>query len=125
LSLGFTLFILFNVVRTLWMTGKLFFQAVPDKTLHNEIRHTLLEIHGIHDIHHQHLWSLDGEHHVLSAHIVVDEAFHLEEYLMVKDAISEALKPFQLAHTTIEIELNHENCRDFPGNHEKSLTHHT
>jgi cobalt-zinc-cadmium efflux system protein len=112
LSVGFTLFILFNVIRNLWETGKIFLQAVPDKTLHNEIRHKLLNIDGISDIHHQHLWSLDGEQHVLTAHLVIEGGLENGRYNSIKDSVAETLKPFSLAHTTIEIELKQEYCRD-------------
>lgn len=112
LSVGFTLFILVNVIRNLWATGKIFLQAVPDKTLHDEIRHKLLNIDGISDIHHQHLWSLDGEQHVLTAHLVIEGSLENGRYNSIKDSVAETLKPFSLAHTTIEIELKQEYCRD-------------
>lgn len=114
LSVGFTLFILFNVIRNLWVTGKLFFQAVPDKALHEDIRRTLLGIDGVGEIHHQHLWSLDGEHHVLTAHIVVDhdDGFDSDKYCTIKQSIAWAIEQYPLAHTTIEIELKQEFCRD-------------
>lgn len=112
LSIGFTLFILVNVIRNLWATGKLFHQAVPDRELHDRIRRSLLETDGVSEVHHQHLWSLDGEHHVLTAHIVVDINLDAEQYGTVKDAIGEALRPFELTHTTIEIEMSQEFCRD-------------
>lgn len=118
LAIGFTLFILFNVIRNLWLTGKLFFQAVPDKKLHDEIRGVLLDIDGISDIHHQHLWSLDGENHVLTAHVIVnqDEGFNSDKYIATKQSIAEVLEQYSLAHTTIEIELQQEFCRDEFGN---------
>ncbi|QKK03593.1 MAG: cation transporter [Pseudomonadota bacterium] len=112
LSIGFTLFILVNVIRNLWATGKLFLQAAPDRALHERIRQTLLETDGVCGVHHQHLWSLDGEHHVLTAHIVVDIDFNAEQYGTVKESIGEALLPFELTHTTIEIEMSQEPCRD-------------
>lgn len=112
LSIGFTLFILVNVIRNLWSTGKLFVQAVPDPVLHDDIRRTLLGIEHINEVHHQHLWSLDGEHHVLTAHLVVGDTFPLENYSATKAAVAHSLEPYQLAHTTIEIELPNESCRD-------------
>jgi cobalt-zinc-cadmium efflux system protein len=112
LSIGFTLFILVNVIRNLWTTGKLFFQAVPNLKLHNEIRETLLGVEYIHDIHHQHLWSLDGEHHVLTLHLVVQNSFPMHKYSTTKAAVANALEPYELSHTTIEIELKEEPCRD-------------
>ncbi|THK42203.1 cation transporter [Methylophaga sp. SB9B] len=114
LSIGFTLFILFNVVRNLWVTGKLFFQAVPDKALHDEIKKSLLSIEGVNEVHHLHLWSLDGEHHVLTAHLTLDnDNVSSENYMALKQTITESLSQYDLEHTTIELELNQERCRDF------------
>lgn len=76
------------------------------------MRSTLLGIDGISDVHHQHLWSLDGEHHVLTAHIVVGGDFDANKYGLIKNATAEALEQFGLAHTTIEIERKKEICRD-------------
>lgn len=112
LSVVFTLFILVNVVRNLWTTAKLFLQAVPNRTLHDQIRVTLLAIDGVSDVHHQHLWSLDGEHHVLTAHIVCEGDFARCDYGAIKAAVAAALEPYDLAHTTIEVELDAEFCRD-------------
>lgn len=112
LSVGFTLFILFNVMRNLVATGKLFLQSTPDRKLHDEIRNTLLDIEGISDLHHLHLWSLDGAHHVLTAHIVTHGGFEARQYSALKTTVANALKQFELAHTTIEIELQEEFCRD-------------
>lgn len=114
LSIGFTLFILVNVVRTLSATARLFLQAAPDKALQHRIESTLLKINGLQSIHHLHLWSLDGEHHVLTAHIVVNasENFSAASYAQMKHNIAYELEQFDLAHTTIELELTLENCRD-------------
>ncbi len=114
LSVAYTLFILLNVTRNLWATAKLFIQAAPNKKLNEDIRSCLLEISGVHDIHHQHLWSLDGEHHVLTAHVVMNypDGFSLEEYSALKQSVANELQRFHLAHTTIEIELEQEHCRD-------------
>lgn len=112
LSIGFTLFILANVLRNLWATGRLFFQAVPDAPLLNKVRESLLAVDAVDSVHHLHLWSLDGEQHVLSAHIRVAPLVDLDDYSRVKARISDALAALKLAHTTIEIELDGEACRD-------------
>ncbi|MDP4917615.1 MAG: cation diffusion facilitator family transporter [Haliea sp.] len=125
LSVGFTLFILFNVVRNLWATGKLFLQAVPDRALHDKIRKTLLDVDSVSGVHHQHLWSLDGEHHVLTAHIVVDRNFNADEYGRIKSATAEALEQYGLAHTTIEVECSEELCRDGTPEQDNRQTNHT
>jgi len=112
LSISFTLFILFNVVRNLKSTAKLFFQAVPDKKLMRKIKDTLLEISQIEEVHHLHLWSLDGEHHVLTTHVKTRISMNNEAHRELKASITAALEIFDLDHTTIEIELDEEQCRD-------------
>lgn len=112
LSIGFTLFILANVIRNLWATGQLFFQAAPDSELIKTIRESLLSLKEVDSVHHLHLWSLDGEHHVLTAHVRVEPLKDLAEYSRLKATINSALASQDLAHTTIEIELNEESCRD-------------
>ena len=112
LSIGFTLFILINVLRNLWVTGRLFFQAVLDPDLLTCVRESLMSLKEIDDVHHLHLWSLDGEHHVLTAHVRVEPLMDITEYSRLKATINSALASQDLAHTTIEIELNEEPCRD-------------
>ncbi|HCP78071.1 MAG: cation transporter [Pusillimonas sp.] len=112
LSIAFTSFILVNVVRMLWSTGKLFFQAVPDTQLLHSIRQALLALPDTQAVHHLHLWSLDGEKHVLTAHVVVQGETSISDYQNIKSNLKIALEQFNLFHTTIEIELSQEDCRD-------------
>lgn len=111
LSIGFTLFILFNVIRNLISTVKLFFQASPDNSLLQKVTDKLLELDAVSDLHHLHIWSLDCEHHVATVH-VVSQFESKAEYLELKESVSNALQEFELSHTTIEIELTSEECRD-------------
>ncbi|MFV0275655.1 MAG: cation diffusion facilitator family transporter [Parahaliea sp.] len=114
LSIGFTLFILFNVLRNLWTTGRLFAQAVPNPELLDGVRESLLAVAGVEALHHLHLWSLDGEHHVLTTHISVAEDVDPRQYVSLKEALRAALEGYELSHTTIEIEFAEEVCRDEP-----------
>ncbi len=112
LSIGFTLFILFNVVRSLRDTLRLFLQKSPDGELTEKIERDLRDIAGVASTHHVHLWSLDGQHHVLTAHVTLTQDFTSAEQLVLKQRIHTALVPYGLTHTTIELELPTEACRD-------------
>ena len=112
LSLGVTLFILINVVRNLRVTLRLFLQVSPDRELTERIRSELEALDGIGGSHHLHLWSLDGEHHVLTVHLTLANEHDSAQQLQLKQAIHERLEPFGLTHTTIEFELPSEHCRD-------------
>lgn len=112
LSIGFTIFIGINVFRTVGQTLRIFLQAVPDKNVRKKIEQQLESINNVVGIHHLHIWSLDGEHHVLTVHIVLDKLTSMKDQMMLKQQIAELLKPHEFAHTTIEFEFYNEICRD-------------
>ena len=112
LSIAFTLFILINVLRNVTITIKLFLQATPDQTMRENILKKLSEVEHVETVHHLHLWSLDGERHVLTAHLVLDKPLEMNLQTKIKSAIAEQLAEFDLAHTTIEFEQPSEACRD-------------
>jgi cobalt-zinc-cadmium efflux system protein len=72
LSILITLYVLYNVVNNLRKTLTLFLQGVPEGLDLYELEKRLLAIPKVHSAHHIHVWSLDGENHVLTAHVVVD-----------------------------------------------------
>lgn len=112
LSIAFTIMIVFGAIRILRATGKVFLQAVPDEAAHAAIQATLQQIPDIAQVHHMHFWSVDGERHVLTAHVVLKQALTVTEQLKLKRKIAEQLAGFELAYTTIEFEWPEEVCRD-------------
>src|SRR5690606_37374880 len=90
LSIVFSLCILINVARMLWQTGNLFLQASPDRKLRATIEERLRQLDHVSDIHHLHVWSLDGEHHVLSVHVVVADCLELPSQMALKGEIARA-----------------------------------
>ncbi|MER2491144.1 cation diffusion facilitator family transporter [Catenovulum sediminis] len=112
LSIGFTLFILLNVFKNLKQTVYLFLQSVPSETLYSEIEASLKNLPHVADLHHLHLWSLDGEKHVLTAHLELNAAIQAQQQTELKTQLNKTMAPFNLAHTTIEFEFPKEECRD-------------
>jgi cobalt-zinc-cadmium efflux system protein len=112
LSLVFTGFILLNVLRLLGTTAQVFFQGVPDTQLRQTISERLERFAEVKEVHHLHFWSLDGERHVLTAHLLLNNILNPDEQARLKAAIAEQLSEYQLAHTTIELEFPGELCRD-------------
>jgi len=112
LSIGFTLFILINVVKTIRETLGLFLQEVPSESTQQEIKQALQNADHESDLHHLQSWSLDGQHHVLTVHLVLDSMKTCEQLLELKACIAKTLESYHLAHTTIEFEFPDEACRD-------------
>nr|WP_136252187.1 cation diffusion facilitator family transporter [Ningiella ruwaisensis] len=117
LSIGFTLFILFNVARNLKETVFLFLQATPDQKQMNEVQQVLMAHDEVTSIHHLHLWSLDGEQNVMTVHIQLKRNIDIQSLQTLKENLRKQLSCFNFAHTTIEIEFADETCRDAPQSH--------
>jgi len=112
LSIGFTLFILFNVVRNLKETLLLFLQATPDREQVKKVRSVLLSKSEVDALHHFHIWSLDGEQNVMTAHLVLTNGVTVLQMQTLKCQLQEELAVFEFVHTTIELEFADEQCRD-------------
>lgn len=112
LSIGFTLFILFNVLRNLKQTLMLFLQATPDKAQLERIRDDLLSNEHVSDLHHFHIWSLDGERNVMTVHLVLVGDVSTEHIQTLKNDVQRSLKKYNFEHTTVEFEFANEQCRD-------------
>lgn len=118
LSIGFSLFILLNVWRSLRNTTLLFLQVTPDESLYQQIQQALASRSFVQEVHHLHLWSLDGEKHVLTVHLRLNANADSQQLMHYKMELSELLQPYHLAHTTIEFESPQEVCRDESTQHQ-------
>lgn len=111
LSLLIASYILYyNVVVNINKTLQLFLQAVPDGIDAERMERELCGIPGVRSVHHLHVWSLDGQQHVVSAHLVLDGAHGREEALRVKREAKALLLGRDIGHITLEIEFEGEDC---------------
>jgi cobalt-zinc-cadmium efflux system protein len=110
LSLAITFFVLWNVIKNFRLTLSLFLQAVPEQMDIKDIENTIRQADCVRDVHHTHIWSLDGENHVLTTHVVLEEGAHREDIRKIKCLIHDFIPKYQLAHTTIEFEYRDEDC---------------
>lgn len=105
LSILISLYVLYNVVRSLRKTLRLFLQAVPDAIDLPGVEHALLDIPQVQSVHHTHIWSLDGERHVLTTHLVVEPEASKDDFIRVKQAAAAIAAGMRLEHATIEVEF--------------------
>lgn len=109
-SIIITLYILYNVFRNLKRTLALFLQAVPDNLNIQEIEKILLTVNHVKSTHHTHVWSLDGEHHVLSSHVVLDDEVSKSDLISIREEIKQKIRGINLTHSTIEMEFGDGDC---------------
>jgi cobalt-zinc-cadmium efflux system protein len=111
LSILITLYVLYNVLRKIKRTLALFLQAVPEGIDVAAINRRIRGIEQVQFTHHTHVWSLDGEHHVLTTHVGVDECASREDVAAVKGEIRRLGEELGFSHVTIEIEYGDEGCK--------------
>lgn len=111
LSILITLYVLYKVSDNFRKTVALFLQAVPKGIDIDEVESSLRAILNVISVHHTHVWSMDGEHHVLTSHLVIGGKATKEDILEVKCAVQKLTYQYDISHTTVEIEYEDESCR--------------
>ena len=107
LSIGVALFILRHAARNIKQVLDLFLEKTPKNIDIEELKHHLKEIKGIIDIHHIHVRSIDGFNTFITLHAVVKK-YDSE----IKTQIKEELEEHGICHSTIELELENEECKN-------------
>jgi cobalt-zinc-cadmium efflux system protein len=110
LSIGISIFMLYNVYRNLKNVFRVFLQGKPDEVDGEKLIAALKELHGVEDIHDWHIWSMDNEFMVSSVHLVVSDTFSKQEQQTLRSAAHQVLKSMGVQHATIEIESASETC---------------
>jgi cobalt-zinc-cadmium efflux system protein len=102
LSIGFTVFVLWGVYRNLKESINIFLEGVPRNLKLGVIKRSMKikEVQKIHDVH---VWSLDGEHILLTAHIIVAKK-DLKNSDQIRVKIKQKLLKYNIHHSTLEIE---------------------
>lgn len=107
MSIGVSVFILVNAFENLKEIFELFLEKTPHGLDIATVKAQVEPIDGVLDVHHIHLWSIDGQNHFATMHIVTDRASHT-----VKDTVREKLEHLGIGHVTLELEVRGEHCHE-------------
>lgn len=107
MSIGVAIFILINSIKNIKSILCVFLEKTPDNVNIEEIKEHLLEIDGVKDVHHIHLWSIDGESTYITMHIVGEG-----DFAKIKAEVKEELNEHGISHSTLEMETVEESCCD-------------
>ncbi len=110
LSIGISLFVLWNVGRNLKKVMNVFLQTTPESFDLETFQRDAAELPKVRSTHHTHGWSLDGESHVLSTHLVMAPNTTREEMVEAKRRVRAMLDEHEFEHVTIDVELEGEDC---------------
>ena len=100
LSMGVAIFIFVHAFRHFKDILDLFLERIPKEISIVEIKEHLLKIEGVLDVHHMHVWSIDGVNHYGTLHVVAKE----KERDKIKCKVREELQEHGIGHVTIEME---------------------
>ena len=103
MTIGLTAFILYNVTKNLREAINILLQGVPEHINLEAVKKDLTSIKGVIDVHDIHIWSLEGETDVFTAHVVLDDET-LKSPEPTKQTIKEKLQKHHIEHSTIELE---------------------
>lgn len=70
----------------------------------DEIEKSLLNLAEVIEVHDCHIWSMDGDYHVFSAHLVLDQPYNLHELANIKQKAKVLLEEMNISHATLEFE---------------------
>lgn len=111
LSLLITLYILYNVFKRLKETLFIFLQGVPRDIDLKSLKDRILKVKNIASLHHMHVWSMEGHHHVFTVHLKLENIQELKELQEVKKRVGEILEDYNFDHFTVETELDSDTCK--------------
>jgi cobalt-zinc-cadmium efflux system protein len=110
MSIGISIFMFFNVLKTLKEVVKILIQAIPENVDMIQLTQDICAIdENIEEIHELNVWSMDGVEHVISFHMVVNDNLKVDEIVLIKKNIKHYLHHEGFEHITIDIE-NINNC---------------
>lgn len=110
LSIGISIFIIWNVVRSLRQVFEVIIQKVPASFDVEAFEREVLKHPKVISMHDTHSWSVDGEIHVLTTHLVMQTDASRDEMLDAKSHVRKLLDEDTFEHVTVDVELQGELC---------------
>jgi cobalt-zinc-cadmium efflux system protein len=104
LTVALTAFILYNVAQSLREAVSILLQGVPKHINLEAVKKDISAIKGVLGIHDIHIWSLEGETDIFTAHVVLDDETLEKQAEQTKQTIKETLLKYHIEHSTIELE---------------------
>ena len=102
MSIGISIYLIIESIKNLKKIMNILLIKIPEGITVEEVKETVLKIKEVKDIHHVHIWTIDGEKNYATIHVVADKN--------IKEEIREKLKEIGIHNVTIELETSKEKC---------------
>ncbi|MFH0993390.1 MAG: cation diffusion facilitator family transporter, partial [bacterium] len=127
LSLVFTVYILFHVFKNIRGIMAVFLEQAPPGIDLETIKAAITDGKDILDVHHLHVWTVDGKTPLATMHVVIADGFSADAITAIRARIHDNLDKIGIHHATIECEPRSAVCDEFeclPENDSASVHHH-
>lgn len=112
LGIAIAIVILFSTLGLLKDSFNLSIDAVP-KSIHlADIQKMMESVPGVISVHHLHVWAISTTYNALTAHVVVADAADMATITSIKQIMRHQLAHAQIQHSTLEFEMDCENCKE-------------
>lgn len=112
MAIALALWIMYNVFRNLRQAVDVFLMAAPANASVADVEALIVKVPGVQAVHHGHLWSLDGQSHIFTGHIVLAVNSTVEEVIRIKTEIKKKVKELGIVEATLETEVLGTPCVD-------------
>ena len=123
ISIAVSVFIFINALKNLKEATDLFLEKSPLNIDPDELCEHIKSIEGVIDVHHIHIWSMDGHNNYVTMHVVAEG-----EASEIKRLVREELSEHGIGHATLELESKDDCCHEkhchIDTSHTESHGHH-
>jgi cobalt-zinc-cadmium efflux system protein len=116
LDLVLSLVIVLVIFYSTWNLFKdsllLTLDGVPRGIKLDDVVAEMLEVEGVLDVHHLHVWAMSTTQNAMTAHILISPDSGLEKQKRIKNEVKHELEHVNIHHATLEFETENENCKD-------------
>lgn len=110
LSLLIAVYILYQVYKYMRNIYNIFMEKVPKNIKVDTIKNDIEENENVDNVHHIHIWSMDGVNNYMTAHIHLNKVLSEQDIINVKNSIKNKLREEKISHITLEVEYFNEKC---------------
>lgn len=107
MSIVVAVFILIHALKNLKEAIELFLEKTPHDINVKKIREHIAQLDGVLDVHHIHIWSMDGQINYGTMHIVTNADAH-----QIKEKVRAEAQEHGITHVTLELESEGEHCHE-------------
>ena len=112
LSIIVTIFVVYNVIKHLVEIVGILTEKTPRNFDTQKFKSEIMQIQQVYDVHHIHVWSLDGETNLATLHVTITPDSNLQDFHSIKKEITQISKQFNIGHVTIQLDTIDEHCHD-------------